>query len=353
MDELKGYIDKPLEMFLIDNRDTLFENRVSVPCHGMSVNDKISKSIKKLVSEREHLTTIQDIISKYIQKARTKGTLYLSVDPRDYLTLSDNNENWRSCHALDGGYRAGNVNYMVDDVTIVAYLCDGNFNHPLKCTSNNCKWNSKYWRMLIHVSDSCIYFNKQYPFEHKTLYNDIVNYINNLWEGFRRPWTIGYNTLTKGDSLEIANQVCLEYNILNLGGRVYDSRDIVDTSDYLGFCDIIESSSYVPSACVGDLSYKKYIQEIIKQKVDKQEEDRLFLDMLGIKIGSKALCPKCGQEYLKYGDKLLGLQCIADNNADEDFFASCRECGKKINKLDPFRKANGNVYCIRCYKKLK
>ena len=27
----------------------------------------------------------------------------------DYLSLSENAFNWRSCHALDGEYRAGNL----------------------------------------------------------------------------------------------------------------------------------------------------------------------------------------------------------------------------------------------------
>ena len=41
-----------------------------------------------------------------------EGYLYLSIHPLDYLSISETNHGWRSCHALDGEYRNGNLSYL-------------------------------------------------------------------------------------------------------------------------------------------------------------------------------------------------------------------------------------------------
>ena len=46
-----------------------------------------------------------------LQDVKVSGDLVLSVHPLDYLSISDNNHNWYSCHSLDGEYGAGNLGY--------------------------------------------------------------------------------------------------------------------------------------------------------------------------------------------------------------------------------------------------
>ena len=80
------------------------------------------------------------------------GDFCISIHPLDFLTSSVNTYNWRSCHALDGEYRAGNLSYMVDKSTIICYLKGAN-NAKLPMFPDDVPWNSKKWRVLIYVSD--------------------------------------------------------------------------------------------------------------------------------------------------------------------------------------------------------
>ena len=77
----------------------------------------------------------------------------MSIDPYDFLSISDNNHNWSSCHNLfDGEYRVGNLNYMADSVTMVGYYCSNDlFDEELEAFGNIKTWNSKKWRVLIHL----------------------------------------------------------------------------------------------------------------------------------------------------------------------------------------------------------
>ena len=86
------------------------------------------------------------------------------MHPLDFLSLSENNSNWRSCHALDGDYRAGNLNYMADDVTIVAYIKSSSGDEKLREFPKSVPWNNKKWRALLFINEDVCYLGRQYPF---------------------------------------------------------------------------------------------------------------------------------------------------------------------------------------------
>lgn len=71
-----------------------------------------------------------------------------------FLTSSVNTYNWRSCHALDGEYRAGNLSYMADNVTFMCYIKgEAKLQYPF--LPHGISWNSKNgaclytWILLI------------------------------------------------------------------------------------------------------------------------------------------------------------------------------------------------------------
>ena len=101
-----------------------------------------------------------------IQENKVTGTLCFSVHPLDFLSSSENNYNWRSCHALDGEYRAGNLSYMLDKSTIICYL-KGAEKVKLPLFPEYIPWNNKKWRVLLHFSENwdIIFAGRQYPFE--------------------------------------------------------------------------------------------------------------------------------------------------------------------------------------------
>ena len=109
---------------------------------------KIVKAFKHFVKDERCLTDIQNAASRIIQENKIEGKLCFSIHPLDYLSSSENTHNWRSCHALDGEYRAGNLSYMMDTSTIVCYI-KSDEEENLPNFPKDIKWNSKKWRVLI------------------------------------------------------------------------------------------------------------------------------------------------------------------------------------------------------------
>ena len=83
---------------------------------------KLVRAFKFFETDKELLNEIQSVASMIIQEDKIEGTLCLSVHPLDFISSSENTHNWRSCHALDGEYRAGNLSYMLDKTTVMCYL---------------------------------------------------------------------------------------------------------------------------------------------------------------------------------------------------------------------------------------
>ena len=108
---------------------------------------------------------------------KIKGTLCLSIHPMDYMTMSDNCENWDSCmNWMDGGgYRAGTVEMMNSNMVVVAYL-----KNPYERLEGY--WNSKIWRELFIVTPDLITNIKAYPFQNPWLTKLILNWLKELAE---------------------------------------------------------------------------------------------------------------------------------------------------------------------------
>jgi hypothetical protein len=107
--------------FIEANLDSFYENKVSTD-DKMPKGMKLLKAFKYFEKNQTALRNLQDMASQIIQEDKIKGTLCFSVHPLDYLSSSENTYNWRSCHSLDGEYRAGNLSYMVDNSTFLIYL---------------------------------------------------------------------------------------------------------------------------------------------------------------------------------------------------------------------------------------
>ena len=261
------------------------------------------------------LRRAQDAASRVIQEKKVEGYLYLSVHPLDYLTISENNNKWRSCHALDGDYRAGNLNYMVDDTTIVAYLASDR-QEQLKCMPDGLLWNSKKWRMLLHTNhfNGVIYYNRQYPFSSSALVSKVYWLTNQLYGNYNRryypPETVGFNTVKLGRNHEDEYKLNHSY-FLAKPGMLVDMDSIVDYSDNLGYCDLLYSEHYLPmaSSTAPAMNYR--------YTYDKRDAKALFHDVYDIKIGKKCKCVKCNKGYMEQSESFLCDNCIIDEDADE------------------------------------
>ena len=342
-------LNEDLESFLCINKDGFFDNKVVLPYPSkhISAGSKILRSFKHFISAPEVTRWAQDTASRYIQENKIEGYLYLSVDPRDFLTLSENNANWSSCHSLDGDYRAGNLSYMTDSSTVIAYLASEK-QEKLKCLPMGMKWNSKKWRMLVHTDlKNCIYYNRQYPYDCSTLVDAVHEMIAAMLPEvtFSEPRDFGYKIV----SFPTSGQTMLNYNQINAGGRSFDMRDVIDASDYRGYCDLISSSTYTPIVAVNQPLLDEHSDIYATNASSLFEELQSFRNIFGLKVGGTVPCPCCGENTIKREDSLLCEECIAVHDADEDFFLTCDSCYHRIYEEDEIMFVNGIPYCKSCY----
>lgn len=343
-----GILTTDLELFLRDNKRGFFDNRVLLPYPSFNIplGSKLSKSFKRFINSQEIVRWAQDTASRYMQENKIEGYLYLSIHPLDFLTVSENNENWWSCQSLDGDYRSGNLSYLVDKTTIVAYLSNGKQEH-LKCLPLGMKWNSKKWRMLVHTDGiRNIYYNRQYPYESRDLLACVHNMLLKLIKfDMSLPLDYGFKVIqTQWGSEQLI------YNQINAGGRIHDTRDVIDMSDYLGYSDLVISSTYAPIISVNNGKYEDYTKHLDQ---NKYVEELYFNDVFQIKIGERPICPCCGTEHINREDSFLCNFCISEKEADEDFFLTCNSCYRRIYDEDKIYWMDGRPYCKTCHNLMK
>lgn len=108
---------------------------------------------------------------------KVKTTIYLSIHPLDFMTMSDNENCWSSCMSwLDEGcYRQGTIEMLNSPYVVVAYtksskdIMDG-------------FWNNKSWRELYIVDPSCIINVKGYPNIFASYSKAVVEWLKELME---------------------------------------------------------------------------------------------------------------------------------------------------------------------------
>lgn len=159
--------------FFKDNYEGILENKLKEPWGDFPRGMKLSK-----VLMQEFGISAEDVrqrLSMLIQSNKVSGKLCLSIHPLDYLSASENNHSWRSCHALDGEYRVGNVSYMMDNCTIMVYLKSIHEDVKLPNFPTEVPWNDKKWRCYLYVDreNHTVYAGRQYPFFSKEALNQI------------------------------------------------------------------------------------------------------------------------------------------------------------------------------------
>ena len=293
---------------------------------------KLLKAFKYFISNKDCLYEIQSIASRVLQKDKIEGTLCLSIHPIDYLSLSENAHNWRSCHALDGEYRAGNISYMQDSSTIICYI-KSDEKYILPNFPCDIEWNSKKWRMLLFVdqTQNLIMAGRQYPYEESTILPKIKDYLNDIFCVEFSPWTNYYlydinmnmTMAQEGETSQI--NVPLKNKMMVVPGpRLMPLRDVVvDVDNPLHFNDLLQSSVYTEPYYL----FKKDLNWFSGYS-DYPTSSTVIPK---IKIGHKCTCAICNKESVEHSESLLCPHCMIDENQanDSDSFDDCFLCGHR------------------------
>lgn len=173
----------------LNDRTNLLTNRWELPTIRMPLPNgksfkvcpgtKITRILGRL-AEAWNLKDWDDVLKAQaiaLTSRKTKGTLCLSIHPLDYMTMSDNEENWDSCMNWkdQGGYRAGTVEMMNSSCVVVAYI-----KHHERQLDDF--WNSKTWRELFIVTDQLITNIKPYPYVNEYLTKTVSAWLRDLAE---------------------------------------------------------------------------------------------------------------------------------------------------------------------------
>lgn len=339
-----------LAEFIDENLDSFFENKVTSTAPNSIIPEgmKLIKAFKYFEFDKKTLRSIQDMASQLIQENKVKGTLCFSVHPLDFLSSSENTYNWRSCHALDGEYRAGNLSYMTDETTFMVYLKGAdNVAIPM---FGGVEWNSKKWRMLIHAStnDELMFAGRQYPFSSKSGIDTVLNIYNNLMmqENKRgNPWGYSHkygewradyvDAYTPYDAPLGAEPFTLSTKYLIYDNRLLDiERAVVEGYGSLNYNDILRSSCYC------------YPYYAILNPWGCHN-----LNYLPINVGEEVTCLHCGEEVITNAETMRCDHCEMEFGYEEnDTYGSCACCNARIYLDDAISVGDtGELICDSCY----
>ena len=259
---------------------------------------KIIKSFKYFIKDKTQLEWAQNVASTFIQENRIKGKLCLSIHPLDYLSLSDNTYNWRSCHALNGEYRAGNLSYMQDGSTIVCYIKTQD-QAALPRFPKDVLWNNKKWRMLLFVADDLkgLFAGRQYPYNLESARTKILNMAKESLK-LASEWSIwsnkGLTTYNIGDK-----EIPLTTKYFLNGGKLSKITDmVIDGKNSCHFNDLLHSSCYKPFYAFA---------------LDRPYESQF-------NIGLSVPCIRCGEQLVSRGHDCM--VCSSCRSVTE-----CVKCG--------------------------
>lgn len=163
--------------YLLDKK-TLIKNTWEKPATDFGFfkvypGTKITRIFSKLAKHYnlKGWKQIIDVFSKANTYKKATGVLRLSIHPLDYLTISENTNNWTTCMSIseEGMYSGTLTEILNSPYVVVAYL-----QHP-----NN---KTKIWRELYLVHPNIIINIKGYPTQNAELTKIVLKWLKELAE---------------------------------------------------------------------------------------------------------------------------------------------------------------------------
>lgn len=325
-----------LANFIFENQDTFFDNIVSVNWQMDEISIpkgmKLLKAFKYFCEDKDLLNDIQSVASMAIQNDKVSGILCMSVHPLDFLSVSENDHNWRSCHALDGEYRAGNLNYMADKTTVICYL-KSTHKHILPNFPPSIKWNSKKWRMLLFFDEEKHFMmaGRQYPYFENSLLLPIKHEVERMFNIDFSGWMNHYYTMDTlkpiidDEHADPLYKVSFNERYLPVGSRIMRMGNLVkDVKGTLQFDDLLQSSTYQEPYYSFALTKGGWGQEPLQLQYWSSSVPK-------IRVGQPCKCVECNKKLITMSESFLCNSCMIKEgtaSTSYDEFDDCPLCGQ-------------------------
>ena len=159
--------------FLVDFLEEKKPFKISA---GMRTSKALIKLAKYLDFSKEEIEKFRIAHSMVLNGAGARTVLCLSIHPMDFITMSDNANDWSSCMSWshNGCYRMGTVEMMNSPIVLVAYLKSATRNLTW---GSEYSWNSKTFRQLFYLTPDFLLGGKSYPYFDKGLSDKIFSII--------------------------------------------------------------------------------------------------------------------------------------------------------------------------------
>jgi len=279
---------------------------------------------------RKDYETVRILLSQCTNNAALHGDLCLSIHPLDFMTMSDNDNNWSSCMRWrhNGEYSQGTIEMMNSPTVIVAYL--HNPDKPMDLPNGN-TWDNKIWRELFVVDDKIVTEVKPYPYDDEnltrtclewimSLMGDTSDWISTEMEGDCDDIVIGQETHTdKGELYERPINICANFSFRN--GYMYND--------------------------FGTMSRSHFVYVNVRNTMEKYVNGHnIWWD---VEYSGTCECIWCGDTNISddWDDDEETSSYRVCIDCTDDMRCSC--CGSRIRGNDYYYDNNGEIVCYNCY----
>ena len=242
--------------------------------------------------------------SQCLNQKALKGELCLSIHPMDFMTMSDNDNDWESCMSWmnTGCYRQGTVEMMNSPMVVVAYLRSKD---DMKiCGGYN--WNSKKWRELYIVTPDIISNVKGYPYCSDELSKTVIKWLKELVE------KAGFSSY---------DEEPFEYDMGNRYDHPHKKDEFLTISMYTNI--MYNDFGCGHWACLGT---------------------NIPTGRLDVTYSGASECMTCGRLGIYLDDGEEGRLCCDECNP----YVRCAECGDAMYDEDSYE-VDGEMLCSYCY----
>ncbi len=312
---------------------------------------KISKFLSEQIIEEENYAVINEKkktkreafnirFSKFYQSLFNKGIMVISIDPLDFLTMS-HSKTWHSCHSTTGMKAAATVSYMVDSVTVVAYIKSRE--EEISINGVMIPHHNKTWRQLVHVDlEGVAVFNRQHPNQNDISARKSREMVAHKLGGFTQlgsEYTVTYNRGRVVESAK-ASESFLGYDDLHW----YDGDVNVSRITLKG----AESNSVIYYGC------DPYCPVCGSVSLADEYNDIMFNPSSTIPIACRtccnaALCDMCEEtviEFVEHGDQVYCSNCF------EEYMFECECCYTlELREESVYVDCQNKTICSDCFNK--
>ena len=263
-----GKMIKSIQKFITFIKPVVENYRTS---SGKSVDIELVEKLFKDFSEQH---------SMCLNEKKISGSFCISIHPLDFLTMSDNDNDWHSCMSWinNGCYHIGTVEMMNSNNVVCCYIeskkdfCFSIEEDETKDAQWN--WNSKKYRQLFYVTKDIIVSGKAYPYNNEDITKVFLDKLRALAAEIGWTYTFGpeqYNDMkhiNTYDKIEkqrtwLQNGSSFKHNIIFDTKGMYN--DMFNDKNTIYWCvrnkvnkrKIISYSGKAPCACCGELSALK------------------------------------------------------------------------------------------------